>query len=263
MSEPRQYRALSLDLWFTSLSYAEDRDNQWQEDRQALLVDLLRTPRGGSYTPAEIDDALSEVRQRLSRAGQRLEMVDPERVLTQVAGALGGSLRIPANEAGRAYSEVGLDRHPPVVNPEMIRLVRGLEGWGIPSLCITNTARRGATWGAFLESNGAPRFRTIVTSCEFGRAKPDPEIFHEASRRVDVPPEQILHVGDRWELDVEGARAAGCGAVLYRGLWAAYPAGPESLPPPPFPIPDDVPVIDSLDELLEPSLWQRGRSSSP
>ncbi|HSX58641.1 MAG TPA: HAD family hydrolase [Tahibacter sp.] len=52
-------------------------------------------------------------------------------------------------------------------------------------------------------------FVDCVTARDFGRAKPAPEIFHEACRRVGVEPPFVLHVGDDPLLDVHGARGAG------------------------------------------------------
>ncbi|MDA1265479.1 MAG: HAD-IA family hydrolase, partial [Planctomycetota bacterium] len=44
--------------------------------------------------------------------------------------------------------------------------------------------------------------------------KPDPEIFHRALARLGVEPGRVLHIGDRADTDVAGARAAGIRAVL-------------------------------------------------
>jgi len=49
---------------------------------------------------------------------------------------------------------------------------------------------------------------------EHGVAKPDPSIFHAACTRLDVPPAQVLHVGDHMEMDVAGAISAGL-----KGCW--------------------------------------------
>ena len=47
--------------------------------------------------------------------------------------------------------------------------------------------------------------------------KPSPVPFIAISQRTGVPPSRILFVGDSFEKDVEGARAAGmCGALLAR-----------------------------------------------
>ncbi|MED5621536.1 HAD family hydrolase [Ideonella sp. BN130291] len=59
----------------------------------------------------------------------------------------------------------------------------------------------------------AQHFVGSVSAREFGVGKPDPRIFHEACRRLGVAPHEVLHVGDDWMLDVEGARAAGLHAA--------------------------------------------------
>ncbi|MCL6431059.1 MAG: HAD-IA family hydrolase [Anaerolineae bacterium] len=58
-----------------------------------------------------------------------------------------------------------------------------------------------------------PYFDVIVGSARVGCEKPHPRIFGEALRAVGVPPERALHVGDSYEADVLGARAAGMDAL--------------------------------------------------
>lgn len=53
-----------------------------------------------------------------------------------------------------------------------------------------------------------------VYSYESGHRKPDPEIFLDALRRVDVRPEECLMVGDNYEADCVGARNVGMQAAL-------------------------------------------------
>jgi FMN hydrolase / 5-amino-6-(5-phospho-D-ribitylamino)uracil phosphatase len=61
-------------------------------------------------------------------------------------------------------------------------------------------------------------FRATVSAREFGVAKPDPRIFLAAAAAVDLPPEQLLHVGDDATLDGLGALNAGMQAAwLNRG----------------------------------------------
>lgn len=52
-------------------------------------------------------------------------------------------------------------------------------------------------------------FRFCLSAREAGCAKPATRIFHAACRRLGVPPEAVLHVGDDPALDVAGAQAAG------------------------------------------------------
>lgn len=55
----------------------------------------------------------------------------------------------------------------------------------------------------------------MVTSEETGLAKPDPGIFHAALERNGHRVEQSVMVGDAWEIDVEGAIAAGIRPVWF------------------------------------------------
>ncbi len=68
-------------------------------------------------------------------------------------------------------------------------------------------------------------FEVIVDSALAGVEKPDPAIFRPALEVLGVPPESALYVGDLYEVDVVGARAAGIPAVLLVPPGAAPPAG--------------------------------------
>ncbi|MDQ7088782.1 MAG: HAD-IA family hydrolase [Acidobacteriota bacterium] len=68
---------------------------------------------------------------------------------------------------------------------------------------------------ADLRAAGLSRWlETVVDSHLVGVAKPDPEIFAIALRRLGVGAEQAFYVGDVPAFDVEGARRAGLPAVL-------------------------------------------------
>jgi HAD superfamily hydrolase (TIGR01549 family) len=56
-------------------------------------------------------------------------------------------------------------------------------------------------------------FASITVSQETGAEKPDPAIFRLAAHRAGLPPREILHVGDSWTADVEGARGVGIPVV--------------------------------------------------
>ncbi|MFQ6090025.1 MAG: HAD family hydrolase [Candidatus Bipolaricaulia bacterium] len=55
---------------------------------------------------------------------------------------------------------------------------------------------------------------TITYSQEAEVEKPDPRIFHIAMQKAGTGPEESIHVGDRYDADVVGARAAGITPVL-------------------------------------------------
>jgi putative hydrolase of the HAD superfamily len=60
----------------------------------------------------------------------------------------------------------------------------------------------------------ADRFEHILISEEVGYAKPDPMIFHRACAFFGVGPSEAVYIGDRYDVDAQGARAAGL-----RGVW--------------------------------------------
>jgi putative hydrolase of the HAD superfamily len=57
-------------------------------------------------------------------------------------------------------------------------------------------------------------FEVVVDSGEVGVEKPDPRIFAIALDRMGLPPGDVVYVGDLYEVDVVGARAAGLEPVL-------------------------------------------------
>jgi putative hydrolase of the HAD superfamily len=57
-------------------------------------------------------------------------------------------------------------------------------------------------------------FDVVIDSALVGVEKPDPRIFYAALDALGVAPNEALYVGDLYEIDVVGARAAGMHAVL-------------------------------------------------
>jgi FMN hydrolase / 5-amino-6-(5-phospho-D-ribitylamino)uracil phosphatase len=73
----------------------------------------------------------------------------------------------------------------------------------------------------------APYFsHGVLAAREFGQGKPHAAFFHEACRQLGCAPAEVLHVGDDWPLDVEGAQGAGLPvAWVRRAHHADKPAG--------------------------------------
>jgi putative hydrolase of the HAD superfamily len=77
---------------------------------------------------------------------------------------------------------------------------------------------------ADLERIGLRRhFAHCISAREFGAAKPDVAIFHDACARLGLAPENVLHVGDDPLLDVIGARAAGLRTAWLNRAGATWP----------------------------------------
>jgi len=83
-------------------------------------------------------------------------------------------------------------------------------------------------------------FDFIAASARIGFEKPHPRIFEWALDKAGVTAAEAIHVGDHPIADVQGALGAGIGAVLI-DLWSRHT---------PDEVPDSVPIISSLTELL-------------
>jgi putative hydrolase of the HAD superfamily len=56
-------------------------------------------------------------------------------------------------------------------------------------------------------------FAGAVSARDAGVMKPEPRIFELACESMGLEPDQVLHVGDDWAMDVRGARGAGLHAA--------------------------------------------------
>jgi putative hydrolase of the HAD superfamily len=70
-------------------------------------------------------------------------------------------------------------------------------------------------------------FDVLIDSGKVGFDKPDPRIFELAWRALGVAPSELIHVGDSWEADVEGALGITARAVWFdaRHRERALPSG--------------------------------------
>jgi putative hydrolase of the HAD superfamily len=103
--------------------------------------------------------------------------------------------------------------------PPMIDLVRELRGRGVAIAALSNS--EGHLADLLHEIELAPLFDAIIDSGRVGIAKPDPRIFALTLDELDIKPDVVVHVGDSWAADVEGALAAGWNAIWYRSRASA------------------------------------------
>ncbi len=97
--------------------------------------------------------------------------------------------------------------------PDTPGLLTAAETAGLPVALLTNSAE--APTQIKLEALGLlERFDVVVTTDTLGFGKPDPRVYLEACRLLDLAPDQVVCIGDNLEWDVLGAQAAGL-----RGVW--------------------------------------------
>ncbi len=196
-------------------------DNTLYDHRYALrhaVAELRRAdPRLSPFSLAEIarrdEDILQEVHRGMVLAGT--VSVDEGRAIRLQRLYSGLGLRVTEDEAQnlalvrrQAYLE-----HQRAV-PGASALLRALRSQGLWIGIVSNHVAREQE-----RKLRSLRLRDLVdaliVSGEVGVNKPDPRIFRVALSHAGVPPGSAVMVGDSWEDDVLGARAAGIRAVWF------------------------------------------------
>jgi len=95
---------------------------------------------------------------------------------------------------------------------DVLPTLKNLKKRGLILALVTNVD---ADMDYILNDTGLSAFLDfIVTSGDVGYAKPNPEIFLAALKKAGVAAGEALHVGDQYDIDVLGAKAAGIMPVL-------------------------------------------------
>lgn len=101
-----------------------------------------------------------------------------------------------------------------LIYDDVIPTLQTLERMGVRLAVVSNWDERLAP---LLETLGlAAYFDRIWVSSELGAHKPDERIFGRAVEALGLGAERVLHVGDSWREDVEGAMGAGLKGVRIR-----------------------------------------------
>ncbi len=92
--------------------------------------------------------------------------------------------------------------------------IMALKQMGIQTIVISNVSSE-RNLKTYLSKAGLVNcFDVLVASGSIGYEKPSSEIFREALRLSKTSPEEVIHVGDKYEEDYVGARSAGMKSVL-------------------------------------------------
>jgi FMN phosphatase YigB (HAD superfamily) len=92
----------------------------------------------------------------------------------------------------------------------------------------------------------APWIVDHFPSCRTGHVKPDPRAFHHVAAQFGVDTTNLVHIGDDWDCDVQGALAAGARPIwVTRGRSTSVTGVPEA---------GGVLAVDDLSQVLDPVL---------
>lgn len=108
--------------------------------------------------------------------------------------------------ADRAYQAFWQARSRIQIQPEVRQLLEQLAS-RYQLIAITNG-------NACIQRMGlGDLFQFSLQAGPDGKMKPFPDLFLAAAKRLQIPPQQILHIGDSHRADVMGALTAGCQAA--------------------------------------------------
>ncbi len=190
---------------------AEGRHLLWQA--LSDLAPIAPEAVAEAYDQADADfrkawheDAVTwTIDERLRRVLDRLERELPTEILAEVI---------------RAHEEMEL-----AVPPDSVEgIAEALAGLTLRyrlSVVSDTIVSPAGTLRRLLELHGLKDFFTgFAFSDEVNHAKPHPAIFESAAEQLGVEPSEMLHIGDREDKDVRGAKALGMKAILFVGVRA-------------------------------------------
>jgi HAD superfamily hydrolase (TIGR01509 family) len=170
-----------------------DTEHLWDEVREALTEEW-----GGRYTP-EAQEAM-----------MGMSSLEWSRYLHEVVG-----LREPPELINDEVVRRMLARYEtdlPVV-PGAVEAVRRLAAAGL-RLAVASSSNRELIDAVLRRLELASVFEVSVSSEEVARGKPAPDVYLEAARRLDVPPERCVAVEDSAS-GIRAAHAAGMRVIAY------------------------------------------------
>ena len=125
------------------------------------------------------------------------------------------------------------------IEPDLPEVLESMRAAGIKLGIISNTFVNGSALDRHLKQLGLIDFFPMrLYSYQYKCRKPNKNIFLKAAENIDVPPENVMYVGDRIDKDVKGSMGAGMTPVLKK----AHTNDGKTYP-------KDVAVIKKLSEL--------------
>ncbi len=195
-----------------------DTEHLWDEVREELTTEW-----GGRYTP-EAQEAM-----------MGMSSLEWSRYLHETVGLREAPERINQEVVRRMLARYGVEL--PVI-PGAIEAVRRLDGAGY-RLAVASSSNRELIDAVLRRLELAALFEVTVSSEEVERGKPAPDVYLEATRRLEVEPAECVAIEDSAS-GIRAARAAGMRVI-------AYPN--RHYPPPAEVLASADVVLDSLGEL--------------
>lgn len=200
-----------------------DAGNTLLEINYAVIAERLRAE-GHAVPPDTVRAAEYRARVRLDPHLGPSASTESRDVFRLYTGYLLEGLGIARDGAADRLCEALREYNPPVglwnlPAPEARSVLEGLAARGLRLAVVSNS--NGSVEAILREVGLLGYLDAVVDSAVVGVEKPDPRIFQYAAEALGVEPDHAVHIGDLYSVDVLGARAAGCHAVLLdpAGAW--------------------------------------------
>jgi putative hydrolase of the HAD superfamily len=234
-------KAVFFDFWKTVVDFGGDDELRRLADLRVEGIVRLLTDAGCARAPDTVRQTMRQVDAAADKIRfGRNEEVSSKTIVHQILAGLGVSDRDPSVEAPiwKFYTDSLLAIRLLVLPgaPDALGL---LQARGYRIGLISNTSYGEKLRAILANFNLVSFFDVLLFSDEFGIRKPRPEIFRAAIDRLSVSAREAVHIGDRVDLDVVGAKNAGFFSIYLNGNGAPYPLG--------YPEPDR--IVHSLAEV--------------
>lgn len=206
---------VTFDLWNTLVVH-DYHDSRLRMYRMASMMEALHRA-GYDFTREEIDAAYEFTEAELIAVWKSERDLSNDAHLALFIEGLGlGDIDHLKEVIREPYAHALLHFRPELADGAK-DLLLALKGHGYRIGLISNTGRTpGRIMRTVLDDYGLRKcFDAMTFSDEAGYVKPNRRIFDKALKDLGAVPEHTVHVGDNPLLDVYGAKAAGCRAILY------------------------------------------------
>jgi putative hydrolase of the HAD superfamily len=216
----------SLDLWGTLITHGDrDAAMDWRITEFGRVLDAF----GHALPVARIREVVTSIDAAAARA-QRAHgtQPNPDGQVTEILGALAVSATTDLMTVLTTVHAHAVLRACPEATPGAHAALAALAETGARVVLTCNTlSTPGTVHRQLLADLGlAAWFDDLLFSGDLGIAKPRPEVFATVAARAEAPPARVVHIGDDWDTDIQGALAAGCQALYYHPGSPARPSAP-------------------------------------
>ncbi len=119
--------------------------------------------------------------------------------------------RLLAIELRPDYMERWTEHDFNELEPKLYDLASDLRRQGLKTAIMSNITPMSVP--AIRAIGGYDGFEPVILSCDIGFAKPDPEIYALLASKLELAPDEIVHIDDL-DYCLEGARQAGLAAII-------------------------------------------------